>query len=349
MLAPVLFVLAVMMALYILSPDTLPEAFRGALDAIFYGGSSANRHGTGAGTTTPETPPTAALAVPLPPPCSPPIPLSPALPPPPPPSPSPPPPAPLPVAPPPRPVVDILNERFRLGMPNDDPNLAGVVVHQFDGQEDFAQPWMPCTPQSENDWCSMYSDRFASSLINRRTPYLFNTAGGLVLKMSSDGVNRIFCAMSGDGGTMSIVCEPRGASDYCLPGCWSCLDEDGNAPDGVCEPSWCTVERPWQCGWRPTELSNMMQQQEHDLENSVCQIDNKCYNEILVDTATYVANLPHSLEAIFYLSTSSSQDEQHARLVHSTFLAATGMTPSAVPLLRLALNNHAAPFACVAC
>ena len=49
---------------------------------------------------------------------------------------------------------------------------------------------------------------------------------------------------------------------------------------------------------------DMMQQQEHDLQNSVCQIDNKCYNEILVDTATYVANLPRA-QAIFYLSTSS--------------------------------------------
>lgn len=172
---------------------------------------------------------------------------------PPPPLPSPPPPVAPPHPPPPLPPIDVLellNDRFRNGRPSNDPSTAGVLLHQFDGQEDYDKGWRPCTTGSTNGWCSQYSDRFASSIVNQRTPYLFNENGGLIFNTLDGGANRILCAYNADAGSMSIVCENGGASESCLPGCWNLV------------PNWCTLERPWQCAWRPEELGTMMEQHE---------------------------------------------------------------------------------------
>ena len=336
--APILCILAALMVVYVVHPALLPPSFSALLDAIFYEQPVASPW------------PRSQSHPPHPSSPAPPPPDSAALPPPPPPTPSPPPPAPCPAMPPPplpRPVVDQLNDRFRLGAPSNDPDSAGVLVHQFDGQEDYTHGWNPCTSQSINDWCTKYSDRFASSLINKRVPFLFNTAGGMVFRMAAD--NQILCAMSGDGGTMSVVCDPPGVSNACVPGCWSCLDES-NQPIPSCQPTWCTESQPWQCGWKPSELQGMLMQQEANLIGSACVVDGKCYNEVIVDTETFEAHLPHSLEAFFFLSTSSMSDEAHAREVHSSFLASYAglVTAHAVPLLKLTLSNDE-PFSCVIC
>ena len=205
-------------------------------------------------------PPATLLPPALPPPPAEPLPPgSPAAPPP---DPSPPPPAPSPSLPPPRVVVDVLNEQFRLGHPDNDPNVAGVLLHQFDGQEDFEQGWRPCTHQSANRWCSTFSDRFASSIINRRLNSVFNDHGGLVFRMDPPNLNRILCSYNYDAGSMSMTCDPPGPSATCLPGCWNLV------------PNWCTLTRPWQCAWRPTELQLMLEG--HVQENAGTQAH---YNE----------------------------------------------------------------------
>ena len=113
------------------------------------------------------SPPPPPLPPPLPPP--PPGPHPPVPPSPPPPSaPSPPPLPPCPPAAPPnwppfpRPVVAGLNARFANGRPSNDLNLAGVIIHQFDGQEQDGAEWLPCAPPK---WCAPFGDRWASSLI----------------------------------------------------------------------------------------------------------------------------------------------------------------------------------------
>ena len=69
------------------------------------------------------------------------------------------------------------------------------------------------------------------------------------------------------------------------------------------------------------------------------------YNEVIVDTATYAANLPASLAAIFILDTSDAEAAQHARQVHEGFLRANPtLTASDVPLLRLRLHDLHTPF-----
>ena len=107
---------------YVLAPTLLPMWLTDTLGQLF-----------GVQTSPPEQPP-----MPLTPPRPAFPPMPPTPPPPPPPDPSPPPPnpyprspPPAPPSPPPRPVVDQINERFRLGLSSDDPNAAGVIVHQF--------------------------------------------------------------------------------------------------------------------------------------------------------------------------------------------------------------------------
>ena len=230
-------------------------------------------------------------------------------------------------------MVDALNARFRDGVPNSDPNLAGVLLHQFDGQEDYDQGWRPCHQHSTNRWCATYADRFASSIINRQAPYVFNDHGGMIFNtIPDDGValNRILCAYNADAGSMSVTCADGAAAVHeeggCLPGCLS---------------NWCTLERPWQCAWRPEELGTMMEQ--HLIGNS--READQHYNEVIVDTVTYDAHLPRSLFAIFFLDGSSSEAQQHAREVHARYHQAYPyLTDDDMPLLRLTLGNLDQPF-----
>ena len=250
-LGSVVMLVTALQLLYTIMPEMLPSGVRSELDRLF-GGTSA----TPPALSPPPlpSPPFRAALPPMPPQ----IPPPPASPPPPPPMPSPPPPKAPPNAPPPISVVDALNARFRDGQPSNDPNQAGVLLHQFDGQEDYVEGWRPCTQGSENHWCATYADRFASSIINRRTPYVFNEMGGMIFNtLPDDGValNQILCSYNADAGSMSVVCEAGSTVTHvdgaCLPGCVS---------------NWCTLERPWQCAWRPGQLQTMMEQ--HELGNS---------------------------------------------------------------------------------
>ena len=218
---------------------------------------------------------------------------------------------------PPMPVVDQLNIRFREGGPSHDVTRLGVLLHQFDGQEDPDRGWLPCTT-----WCTDFSDRFASSIINRRVPNLFDAAqskpGGLIFRPSPQ-LNEIFCAWPADGGTMSIVCSPPGRSATCLPGCWTET------------PNWCTATQSW-CPYPPDRTGEMLSMQERTNAHK--------YNEVIVSTSRYVEQLPHSLEAIFTLDMS----DRHPREVHTRFLQETGLRKSDCPLLHLDLRNLDAPF-----
>ena len=82
------------------------------------------------------------------------------------------------------------------------------------------------------------------------------------------------------------------------------------------------------------------------------------YNEIVIDSGTWLSNLPHSIEAIFLVdcskrqrntpysaSKSCEQAQANARRVHAAFLAAYGVPESKFPLLRLSQHEWDAPFA----
>lgn len=284
---------------YGLFPQLLPIALREALNSAFGRGQQD------------QPSPSQPLVEPAPPLPSPPPPCY---------IPSPPPrPPPSPPSAPPMPIVDQLNMRFKAGKPSDDVSRAGVLVHQFDGQEDWAKRWMPCS--STETWCQHFHDRFATSIIAADYAHLFNQAGGLIFRMSPPSTNEIFCSFPADGGTMSNICSPPGPSETCVPGCWH----------GT--PNWCTLEKTWQCAFRPDDFGAMLRA--HTFGQG-----NKNYNEVILSTAHYVANLPHSLEAMFV----TSRNDAETRQAHALFLTTYGYTASQFPLVLLNIRDTAAPF-----
>ena len=195
----------------------------------------------------PPSAPLPAVPPPLPPPLMPPL-MSPSSPPPmmPLPSPFPLPPSlpqgpPLPLSPPlpPRSPPDAhevatgvaahvlaMNSRFANGIPSNDLQQAGCLVHAFDavdGQDTRHDLWNPC-PHSM--WCGRY-DRLSASLINAKLRWYFSMdkAAGFVLSPAalSPPASTIRCAFAYDAGTMgnSNGCpgghcgQPGGWPDYC--------------------------------------------------------------------------------------------------------------------------------------
>ena len=81
------------------------------------------------------------------------------------------------------------------------------------------------------------------------------------------------------------------------------------------------------------------------------------YNELVIESATWVRNLPDAVEAIFVVECDGSrrntayaasrtceQARAKARQVHAAYLAKTGRASSGFPLLRLRPDNWAEPF-----
>ena len=106
-----------------------------------------------------------------------------------------------------------------------------------------------------------------------------------------------------------------------MPGCWG--------PSQV--PGWCGEGQTY-CPFPPERLQDMMRTQR--------AINPAGYNEVIVDTATYRAHLPNSLEAFF----AQEGGEVGARRAHAHFLHAYNLSASAVPLLRLDLADLEQPF-----
>lgn len=161
--------------------------------------------------------------------------------PPPPPSPSPPPPYSEPGT-----IVELLNKRFREGVPSNDLAKAGILVHQFDSVDDpnpTGSPWQPGAGKPE------YGDRLSASLINKNMRadergnvpiYSFSTAG-LIL---SPHHNRMNCGYPYDVGSLGRACW---GAPGCTPGCTS---DQGDV--------WCARGHDeWPCAWRSSNLKGL--------------------------------------------------------------------------------------------
>ena len=204
-----------------------------------------------------------------------------------------------------------LNRVWTHGAPSRDLSRAGVLVHTFDNTESQNEPWLPC-PAS--DWCGKYDGRMSGSIINRRQPNVFtaSVSAGLIFSPSIG----IHCSYPFDGGTMNKFCggnSPPG----CVSGC--------TAKDGTGRPAWCSHDtawtftnaaRIWDCAFRPEDLEGMLR---HHLGRS------NEYNEVVIDTRSWIPNLPDTLMAIFFiispeLSQGQRQNgESKARSVHEGF------------------------------
>jgi len=256
-------------------------------------------------------------------------------------------------------IVADLNSRFAAGKPNNNLSLAGVLLHQFDhwdgGDDQLDEHWLPCPAhcygaKQQPCWCAQYGDRWSASIINAKTPrgpdgsivLYSNNTGGLVLSTSH---NSILCSYPRDGGTSARICNPTGNSSKCVPGCFTeatnghaCWCDEVAPATGCPEPSHSNV-----CAWKPSGLANMMQAQ--------IRVAQPLYNEVVVDAITYAANVPTTLEAIFFLASDEchapeSSCEAFARKVYSTFMQK--FPTSSMPLLKLNLSAPLSPFTAAA-
>lgn len=68
------------------------------------------------------------------------------------------------------------------------------------------------------------------------------------------------------------------------------------------------------------------------------------YNEVIVDAMAWGDQLPHVIEAVFYINDYNDNLRVRASSVHAAFLSAYHLSKTDVPLLRLDLKNYERPF-----
>ena len=227
--------------------------------------------------------------------------------------------------------VEALNARFRNGRPSNDLSTAGLLIRQFDKLDDAMQgrPWLPCPTSGWAGWCAKFHDIWATSLILKGgASSLYDPWGSGIVLSPTVTLN---CAYASDGNSMGEerLCNRPGFDGHqCIPGC-SC-DPTRSLSDGpACND-----------GLPPTQLKRVVA--DHLRFAPMGNI----YNEIVVNTASVVDQLPGSVAAFFY---PKGADSNGVREYHRNFLNTYGLTGRetgrAVPLLELDFANQDAVFA----
>lgn len=141
------------------------------------------------------------------------------------------------------------------------------------------------------------------------------------------------CAYYADGGSQGKVCEDediREDREKCLPGCGDWCDPDRGAFNFG------------GCSWQPKHLRYMILQQKQIHPGGG-------YNEIIIDSQSWVDYLPHTIRAMFVCVNEDGYVDdpeklEHAREVHSRFTSEYGLSPLDVPLLAYDGTDRAEPF-----
>ena len=271
-------------------------------------------------------------------------------------------------------LVARLNQLFLNGRPAEDVADAGVVIHQFDdsgfnkstrvSKEGGVASWSPWLPCPDGKWCSKFADRFSTSVLNERAPFAFNEKNGGFIIASDTARRATLCAWATDARAMrgartcladgdvfkfSNVTQRFVRREGCVPGCVN--GKPGQREDldtiarGMPSPSWCEVGAPDQwCPWRPHHLRHMLAQQERAAPNDDCAQHNGCrYNELVLNSSVWVAELPHTITAVFELrpahaGAASPVAKAQARRTHLALLRAFNLTDAQLPLLALDLS-----------
>jgi len=270
-------------------------------------------------------------------------------------------------------LVTIVNERFATGRPTNRYEEAGVFIHQFDDQGfdpsthrlkqgGVAKKWMPWQACPPGEWCSKFGDRFSVSVMNARVPYAFNEFNGGMILSPTVASEATTCAWATDARSFrsARTCMPAGMKFEwgdgdqlferragCVPGCVTDSDsalEDWDTPmAGQRAPTWCAASavkaNTW-CPWKPNQLRDMMEQQERGFLNTDCAQNNGCrYNELVLNSSTWVQRLPETVEAFFVVrgSRDDSAPAITAREAHRKFLSMYNLNATQVPMLELDL------------
>ena len=230
-------------------------------------------------------------------------------------------------------MLTSINRRFGAAKVSGSLEEAGVLMHNFDGDERGREsPWAPC---EIGQWCERYRDRVPTSLVYPGRTSLFTDGnGGFVVNPSHA---RMLCSFSYDGHSEAKTCEEEEVqSGRCIPGCGLGLDDCDEYSNGRATTAWCSCgTRATFCAYRPTELPEMLRQHRAvgvDPRRAYFRLQ-KGYNEVVLDADAWERSLPASIEAVYVLSVSTEQHVAHARDVRRSFDAAFGRPPLTTPLL----------------
>ena len=243
--------------------------------------------------------------------------------------------------------MDAINGLFRSGRPSAHLASAGVILHQFDGQEEKGRPWVACVEGCMTQGQTV-DGRLSSTIVYRALrdradrqaiSLAFPLRGGLVLHPYYVTLD---CAYADDAASTHQARTP-------LPGC----------PD----ERWCDRDDPFAygadhkaCGfkengpaWRAEDLDTMLKLHAESGVRYTPPGWHSGYNEVIISSKSVNDHMPLSILGFFVLrdgETVTSLEKWSVDVVHShaLFLAKYGLAADDVPLLSLDPSNWQAPF-----
>jgi len=202
-----------------------------------------------------------------------------------------------------------LNRLFMSAGPSNSLSEVGVIVHNFDRTEEESEPWRPCGDDGicppEREWwnnclnCEPTRGWWSTSIINWAQHNAFADSGIILAPEHTS----VLCAYPFDSGTMETGCKA--------------------APDSQ---------------FAPEELKEMLNLS-MSLEGvaPLATMPNM-YNEVLVDTSNFTAQLPFSIIAFVFglngLNSAEYGGEEVATARYVNFLDQNCLSESDVPLLK---------------
>lgn len=225
-------------------------------------------------------------------------------------------------------MIGRLNARFTGGRVANSLELAGVLLRQFDNEEDSGAPWRGCPHQlvreGAGNECAIFGGRFSSSIVNaamataagKKKIILFSEESGIVYNPHATRLNCIYAA---DGGTRK-------------------MPKDGCGPEkGFCEPSRSAFDG-W-CDGRPIFPNRIQDALRGQQEGG------RPYNEAVINTEYIETHLPQAVEAFFFVSGARPFSRQRGEDAHAKFHAAyPNLRSTDAPLLCLDPNDLERPF-----
>lgn len=207
-----------------------------------------------------------------------------------------------------------LTELFKRGRPSNDLREIGLMVHGFDGMEDAAETWKPCS----DSWCDKSNNLFDGEKLNKGQHWWsgsvvsarnYNTysKAGIVL---APGRTRVMCSFFADFGSFDRGCATAGLK----------ITEGG-------------AIRPYP----PEKLRSMLK-----VSYNQSAVENAMYNEIVVDANKYTRNLPGSIAAVVWFyddseaqAAANDQARMEATKAYIGILDAYGLVEAQLPLVKV--------------
>ena len=191
-----------------------------------------------------------------------------------------------------RPSLNELNKLYKEGRPSNDLTKAGLLIHQHDNTEGVGGMVYEANDDDTKDF-------FATSMVNMDLSGLYNKECGVVVSTSAA---EVMCSYYADMTSWSTGCN----TDYLATSGWhdpkavSKIRETPFPPNQLED----MMKMSQELQSNKTKLMNYRtQRQDGDGEPDTGDEDFWLghYNEVLIDKAQYVSNLPGSVAALFHV------------------------------------------------